>query len=100
VQEHVKKKKTDVGTGRIHRRTHSIGKEIVLPTKCLHKDHPAKSVDRSLFKDFMIVGDVGTCLRRKVVVSTRPGNEVLVALDGHGSLVVGVMGGAPGIIGN
>lgn len=95
-----KKKRTDVGTRWIHRRSHSIGKKIVLPTKGLHKKHPSKTVDGSLLEDLMIVGNVSAGLRGKIVVSTRSGNEVLVALDGHGSLVMGMMGGAPGIIGN
>lgn len=54
----IQEEKTDVGTRWIHRRSHSIGKKIVLPTKSLHEEHSGKTVDGSLFEDLMIVGNV------------------------------------------
>jgi len=87
-----------VSTRRIHRVAHDVGEEVVLPAKCLHEEHATKSVNWRLFKDIMVVGDVGTGLRRKAVVRTSAGNEVLIALNGHGGFVVSMVSRPPGVV--
>lgn len=69
-----------------------------MPAKCLHEEHATKSVNWRLFKDIMVVGDVGTGLRRKAVVRTSAGNEVLIALNGHGGFVVSMVSRPPGVV--
>jgi len=83
---------------RIHRVAHDVGEEVVLPAKCLHEEHATKSVNWRLFKDIMVVGDVGTGFRRKAVVCTSAGDEVFIALNGHGGFVVSMVSRPPGVV--
>ena len=89
---------TYIGTSRVHRVTHNVGEEVVLPSKCLHEEHAAESIDRRLFENFMVVRDVSTGLRREAVVGTSTRNEVLVTFDGHGSLVMCVVRRPPSVV--
>jgi len=89
-----------VGAGRIHRGAHDVGQEIILPAESLHEEHTTESIDGGLLKDFMIVRDMCARLRRKAIVGTGAGDEVLVSFDGHGGFVMSMMGRSPGIVGN
>jgi hypothetical protein len=71
-----------------------------LPTKDLHKEDAEEIVDWSFPDGLMIICDLSARFRRKVKVTTRSGNPVLVTFHGHGSFVMGMMGGTPSIIGN
>lgn len=94
------RKSAYVGAGGVHRRAHRIGEQVVLPAERLHEQHAAESVDGGLLEDLVVVRDVGRALRGKAILGAGAGDKVLVAFDGHGGFVVGVVAGAPGVIGD
>jgi hypothetical protein len=74
----LQKSETYVGAWRIHRRTHSIGKKVILPTEPLHHKHTQECVNRGFLEDLMIIDSLGLRGGRKSVVGTGSRDEVFI----------------------